>query len=407
MSSLQSHTITKPSWPKQPLIVLLTHSAADLSNEQLVVLIEQARQRRWRLLDVGLAGDSLSGERKPTGAVVTELPSHPLVLQMREMGCPVVRIGRLEHPDDTMVPAVLPSLIKAGRLAAEHWIERGFKHLALFGHESMAVLPLIASGYRDRLDAQDRRYHRLLLANPDDSHAQPPDYGKRMRQRDALISHWLKSLPKPVGIVACNPYYVGMLSLLCQRAGLSIPEDVALLSIGDQCRICEMASVPISAVDTGPERMMAVAIERLDQMIKGESVPAQTFIAPMRVITRRSTDILAVDHPVVARTIRFMWDRLEHVDLSVDDIAKAMGTPRSTLERYFREHFERGIYAELRRARLHHFAQLLRTTDLPVRELSPRVGFKSPMLLHTAFCQAYGMTPRTYRLQASRTAESD
>jgi len=106
----------------------------------------------------------------------------------------------------------------------------------------------------------------------------------------------------------------------------------------------------------------------------------------------------------VARAIRFIWDRLDQ-EVSVDDVAEAMRLPRYKLERLFREHYDRGVHAELRRVRLERFAELLRTTDLPVRELAPRVGFKSPKFLHDSFCKQYGTTPRRYRLKA-RTAHA-
>jgi LacI family transcriptional regulator len=390
--------------PGQPLLVLLTQTPQDLSDEQIGLLSDQARQRGWRVLDIGLAGESLADERTPSGAVVTALPSHPLVSQMRQMGSPVVRIGRLAHPADPLVPAVLTDWSQAGRMAADHFAERGFGDVALFGHHAMAILPLIEAGFHERVEAQGRTCHRYDLTERDDLVPQPRAGGDRASHRAAQIIYWLKSLPKPVGVLACSQYYAGELGLMCRRAGLSMPEQVAVLSVGDQRRICEMASVPISAVDMAPQRRMSVAIDLLDRMMAGQSVPARTFVPPRRIVTRRSTDILAVDHPLVARAIRFMWDRLDQ-DLSVDEVARAMRTPRSTLERYFREHFQRGIHAELRRARLERFAELLRTTDLPVRELAPRVGFNAPKFLHNSFCKEYGVTPRQYRLQHAWTRD--
>ncbi|MBI1336568.1 MAG: helix-turn-helix domain-containing protein [Phycisphaera sp.] len=58
----------------------------------------------------------------------------------------------------------------------------------------------------------------------------------------------------------------------------------------------------------------------------------------------------------------------------------------------------------MRRARLDRFAELLRSTDLPVRELAPRVGFKDPKFLHNAFCKTYGTTTRQYRLDSRSSA---
>lgn len=394
--------IAAPPHPTQPLIVLLTRTATDLSEDQFGLLAEQATRRGWRLLDMGLTGYSLSLDQVPAGAIVTELPSHPLVLQMLAMGLAVVRIGRLKHPDDGAVTVVLPDWVQAGGVAADHFMERGFSHLALFGHESMDIVPLIELGFSKQASAKGCVHHRFMIKAQDPSSPEPWD---RQHLHDEMV-RWLESLPKPVGILASSSFYAGTLSLVCVQQKLSMPEDVALMSVDNHQRICETASVPISAVSISQRHMMHTAIDLLSRRIKGHSVAKHTLIAADGVITRRSTDILAVDHPVVARTIRYMWDRLDQSYLSVDEIAAAMQTPRSTLERYFREHFQRGIHAELRRARLKRFAELLRTTDLPVRTLAPLVGFNSAKFLHNSFCKTYGETPRQYRLRASRSAKS-
>jgi LacI family transcriptional regulator len=385
----------------QSLIVLVTGSASDLAEGPFEVLTEQARARGWRLLDLGLTDGSLRGEIPPAGALTTVLPDNPRVAELRERGCPVVRVGRLAHPDDPSVPAVLPDWRLAGGMAADHFAERGFRELALFGHESMAAAPLIEAGLRERAKALGCAYHRYLMPSRDAVAPRARPDQERHEQRDLAITRWLEALPKPLALLACSTHYAGMVSIMGQRAGLAVPEDIAVLAVGDQPAVCELASVPISAVDTGRRPMMEVAIDLLDRRMRGHAIPPRTYVAPTAIVTRRSTDILAVHHPLVARAIRFLWDRLDR-EVSVDDVAEAMRLPRYKLERLFRDHYTHGIHAELRRARLERFARLLRTTDLPVRELAPRVGFKSPKFLHDSFCKEYGTTPRQYRLQAKR-----
>jgi len=381
-------------------VVLATRSPGDFTDRSFDVLAEQARLRGWRLLDIGLTGESLAGEPTPAGALVTRLPSDPLVARLRAQGCPVVRVGRLEHPDDASVPAVLPDLTQAGRMAAEHFAERGFRNLALFGHSAMEIVPQIEAGLRERAEALGCTLQRYMLSNPQGTATSGKRGDSRQEQRNAAVTAWLNAMPRPLGLLACSDYYAGMINVICQQAGMPVPEDVAVLSLGNHRRICELASVPLSAVDIDSSHTMGVAMEVLGRMMAGEPVDARTFVPPARVVTRRSTDILAVDHPLVARAIRLIWDNLDQ-DLSVDDVAAGVRTPRYKLERLFRKHFARGIHAELRRVRLERFAELLRTTDQPVRELAPLVGFNSPKFLHDSFCKEYGTTPRQYRLRAN------
>jgi len=385
--------------PAPPLVLLATQTPEDLTDRSYDVLVEQAQEHGWRLLDIGLTGESLAGEPTPAGALVTRLPDAPLVVRLRTMGCPVVRFGRREHPEDASVPVVLPDLTCAGRMAAEHFAERGYRDVALFGHASMEVVPLIEQGMRERAEALGCTYSRFLLDSMPD--APPADHESvpRHEQRKVELAAWLNTMPRPLGLLACTDFLAGMISVICRQSALSVPEDAAVLSLGNSRRVCELASVPISAVDIGPTSQLRVAATLLAKLMAGEPIPPRTLVAPTRLITRRSTDILAVDHPLVARAVRFVWDHL-HRDISVDDVAAGVGAPRHKLERLFRKHFARGIHAELRRVRLERFAELLRTTDRPLRELAPLVGFNSPKFLHDSFRKEYGTTPMRYRRRA-------
>lgn len=354
---------------------------------------------------MGFIEDTLSGEPKPTGALITHLPTVPKVIRLRKLGCPIVRLGRLEHPEDTAVPVVLPDFTQAGRMAVDHFAERGFHDLAMFGHRAMDIVPLIETGLVEQAHARGCRCEQYLIktieGNRIDGEAAPSC--SRLQSRNAKFIDWLSALPKPVGLLACSDHYANIASMMCKRLGLSVPEDVALLSVGNHRSTCEMMSEPISAIDLGRTEAMRVAIDLLERLIEGKTVPTRTYISPPRIETRRSTDILAVEHPLVARAIRYIWDRLDH-DISVDDVAAALRTPRYKLERLFRKHYSRGMHAELRRVRLERFAQLLRTTNKPVSELAPLVGFKSPNFLHGSFCKEYGTTPRQYRIKSRQTA---
>ena len=98
------------------------------------------------------------------------------------------------------------------------------------------------------------------------------------------------------------------------------------------------------------------------------------MIPPKGVVERETTDVLATPDPHVAAALRYMWDHLD-LDLSVDDIAREVGVARRTLDRLFHTHLHRGVNAELRRKRLEVFRDLLISTELPIAELAPMVGF--------------------------------
>jgi len=356
-------------------------------------LLDEAEARGWRLLDLRLTGGSLTGETI-AGAMVSWLPTDPIVRHLQETGRPIVRLGRLPHPGDGRVPAVLPDIRAAGRMAADHLVERGFATLVLVSYPGMLVAEPAWVGFREQAEATGCAAHHRQVTDIALNPLHPQAANRSDRQAEELV-RWLADLPRPVGLFCMSPILAASVCVICQRAGLLVPEDIALLAWGDKAS-CGMAPVPVSAIDTDPSKMVRVAAELLSERIKGQTVPEQTYVAPRGVVTRRSSHILAVDDPTVARAIRFIWDHLAQ-DISVDDVAEATRTPRYKLERLFRKHLKRGINEELQRVRLERFCKLLRTTKQPVRELAPQVGYSSGRYLHHAFRKHYGMTPREYR----------
>jgi LacI family transcriptional regulator len=398
-------TTSRRARQHRPLVVMATRSRQELAPEVVSVLLRATAARGWRLLDLNLTDHSLSDDQAPIGAIVTVLPTEPLTEKLRRMGCAIVRLGKLEHPDDSVrMPAVLPDLRQAGRMVAAYFAHRGFGDLGLVGHENLSTMEPIEAGLRDKAGDLGCKCHVYRFTNIDG-----PDTGDRAALYDKRthdLAEWLAALPRPVALFSGNDYEASRLTVMCQRAGWSVPEDVAVMALSERSTTCEVAPVALSAVDSNRQEAARVAVGLLADLIEGRPVPARTFVAPGSIVTRRSTDILAVDDPLVARTIRFMWDHLDEA-LSVDVVAEEMRTPRHRLERAFRKHLKRGVSAELRRVRLERCCQLLRSTNLTMAKLAPQVGFRTGAYLHDAFVRTYGITPRQYRLQGREAEERD
>lgn len=384
----------------RPVVVISLRHPEDLEG-MADGLLEEARRRGWSLLDLSLTTGVLADLPSPAGAITTRLPDDPISLQLRSLGVPVVRLGKLEHPEDSpLIPVVYPSHREHGRMIAEYFADRRFGQLACVMHEGHQMMREVFLALSERAVRLGCVCHQHLLRSPSASSGLLSDQIEHRHARMSGITDWLKGLPKPVGVVAYSDAMAAQIGVLCRVAGLEVPERVSILGIGNKPVWCEMAPVPISSLDINRREITRVTIRILDQMMQGESSPpARTPVPPVGIVTRRSTDILAAGDPVVVQAIRFMWDHLDR-DLSVDDVSRQMGVPRYKLERAFRRHLGRGIKAEHLRARMERCRELLRSTDLPIIELAPKVGFRTPEYFHNTFRKAFGMTPRRYRLQS-------
>jgi LacI family transcriptional regulator len=383
----------------EPLVVL----SLGWWERPLQAIVNAARERGWTLLDLEFTRGALPADPPPSGALVNCPPTAPLAKRLRKMGCPTVRLGYLSHPRDRLLPAVLSDMVATGRLAADHFADRGFKHVAYVGHVPWSSHHLAYKAFRARAAEQGLVCHLYRFATGDRRKGESD--AARFDRRARQIGAWLVGLPKPIGVLTYSDGMAAGLSVMCRRAGLTVPEDVALLGIGNSPLLCEMSPVHLSSIDRNEEEMGRQAALLLNRLMQGGAAPRKpVMIPPARIAARRSTDVLAVDDPAVARAMRVMWDHLDQ-NLGVDHVAAEVGMTRRSLERTFRKHLGRGINAELRRKRLERCCELLRTTRLSVSDLAPAVGFRSKEYLHNAFRRAFGITPLAYRQHATERAE--
>ena len=84
---------------------------------------------------------------------------------------------------------------------------------------------------------------------------------------------------------------------------------------------------------------------------------------------------------------------------TVDTLAAIAGMSRSSFCRNFSLAFNMSPAAFVVKARLHHAAQMLRSTPLSIKAISGNVGFASRSHFSKAFRAAYGSDPTDYRLK--------
>lgn len=362
-------------------------------------LREQARRRGWRLLNVWHCGGDILPDIPYQGAFVKSLPDSDLVQKLLKKGCKVVRLGRLPHPMDNQVPAVLPNHAAYGRRAAEHFHERQFHDVAYIGRDPWSDMQPLYEGFKERAEQLGitchlLRFKRLAEKKPDTTRA-----AAKYRQRLAEFNEWTKTLRLPIGLLAFCDYAAAELCFMVAQAGLDVPTDFAVLGLGNDVGLCEGAMTPISSFVNFREYQIHAACELLESWLNGEAPPEEpVMIQPGAIVERESTRLLAVSHPIVARALRFIWDHFNE-PLTVNDIAEAVAVSRSKLDRLFRQHFPRGVKEELNRKRLEKCRELLRDTDLSMSKVAVVTGFRSAEYLREAFRREFGIPPTQFRNQ--------
>ncbi len=354
---------------------------------------EEAVARGWRLVHMRHLFFHLPAQAAPRGALVDLVPDDDRVRRLLRRGCRVVRLGHFPHPDDDRVPAVLPDHEAEGRMAADYFAERGFRHVGYVGSDPWSEMRVLYEAFRARAIERGMfcHLHRFKTG------ASGEGFSQTAPLKERGFKAWLRGVPKPFGLLAYNDVRASVFAAWTVHAGFRVPADVAILSRGKSPEICEWNMPSLSCLDLYEERRVRTACDLLARLMAGEPGPKTPILVPPRgVITRESTDALGAPDPIVRAAVDFLWTHLER-DLSVDDVAEAVGVPLHRLKRAFHEHLGRGVAAEMLRRRLEVLRDLLCKEKTPVADLALRVGFRNLAHLHRQFRRAYGVSPARYR----------
>jgi LacI family transcriptional regulator len=307
-------------------------------------------------------------------------------------GLPAVEISNVRS--DIQLPRVEGDSDEIGRLAAEHFLERRYRHFAWAPMTDDALNSELCAGFSKWLDRAGFSCHMLP---PLDTRYRDPKERDCAAQRKLMIQT-LIGLPKPLAVFCYNDCVAADVIDACDDASLLVPESVAVLGTDNDALICESILVPLSSVCHDLEGMAYQAAALLDRLMSGLKPPKKMLrVPPLGLVTRRSTDILAVGNLQVARALRCIHDNYSKPLLGVDDIVLATNLSRRALEKAFRHELSRSLNEEVVRVRLEQAKNLLATTELSVGEISTAAGFSQPNHLFRTFRRFLNCSPRVYR----------
>jgi len=314
------------------------------------------------------------------------------------LNCPRVYITA--NPAAEGQPSVVTDFAAVGRLAYEHFYNRGFRNLAVF---------TTGEAYREDAALIVRTVQQRAS---DDGLALPVFIkGERTIQRErwvlddqiADLADWLTDRSYPLGLVCVDDEHAWRAVEAATMAGLRVPEDVAILGVGDDECLCDSCVPSISSVALDHVQVGHEAAALLASLIEGGADPGPRHIQPIGVIERGSTSVLAIDDPMVARAMALIRDP-EQQRWTINELAKALHTSPRTLYRRFISALGHPPGLEIRRARIEAARWWITHTDLKLVVIADRVGFPSISQLSRDIQREFGVRPSELRRrsQASR-----
>ena len=336
-------------------------------------------------------------------------------------GLPAIDLrGRLPELD---LPFIGGNNESITRLAFEHLRDRGLSRFAFCGVPSgqMRTLDLRhahfvrhveASGFscevytgEDAGRSKSRRKQSRQNADAGTPGIPAADFGNRgWEEEQTDLADWVKSLPKPVGIMACHDPRGYQLVDACRRAEVQVPYQVAIVAVDNDPVLCLMANPPMTSIDTDGIRIGYEAASRLHHMMIGETdSAAPMLLEPKKLVARRSSDMLAIDDPDIAKAVRFIRDHACE-GVRVDAVVRHVAMSRSVFERRFRKILGRTPKAELLRIQIDRSRQLLTETDLGLAAIADQAGFSNEKYFSDAFFRQTKQRPTDFSRESRPAA---
>ena len=346
-----------------------------------------ARERGWNLVAVDrLGGTPLAWNGDGVLATLRNDPTTvESVLRLRARGIPVVDLA--DTRPDIRVPRVACDNRAIGRLAAAEFAARKFRRVVWFSSGWSHVHELRWLGLSENGPAE-----RWVL-----SEALPRSKGDDWNAYARWISGKLAAAGKPFAALTYEEADAARLLEAAMRAGLSVPEEVAILSVGNDPVVCENQPVPLSSIDQNIERAAYEGAELLERLMDGGSPPpGPLLVPPAGIALRRSSDAIAVSDPVVRRALDYIGRHLAE-PFGAAQVKEALGIGRSALDKRFTAQLGRSIGEEIRRQRLARAKILLENTGRTIASVAAETGFCTPSHLANTFRAATGLSPRAWR----------
>lgn len=381
--------------PREPLVAVILDAARPYDRLIISGVARYAREHgRWSLYVEEDPLQKLPDLKRWHGhGVIANFDDRKVADAIRGLKIPVVGVGGGYGWYDAAsgVPYVYTDNEAIGRLAAEHLLACGFEQLAFCGYPKSATggwSDERAAAFRQAAEEAGRACHvfrgRVGAA-------------RRWEDLQRELQDWLRGLPKPIGVMACNDVRARHVLEACRGLGLRVPHDVAVIGVDNDEMICELTDPPLSSVDQSARRIGYEAAAALDRLMLGAKTPTgRLVVPPIGVVARCSTDTLATDDAEVVQTLQSLrqnpWRKP-----CIETLATAAGISRSSLETRFRAAVGRTIHEEYIRLRLAGTRAMIVETTLPLKVIATRAGFPSLQYMTTFIRRHTGITPARLR----------
>ncbi|MBR0192998.1 MAG: XylR family transcriptional regulator [Thermoguttaceae bacterium] len=332
--------------------------------------------------------------------ILAHIPNAETLEEILSKRCPTVLLARdisqdltgIHRPDSPLGPVFIRcNNARIGQMAAEYFLQKNFQNFAYVSYSRKVCW--CEERRASFVEALERHGFQAACFSP------PVSQADWFTQRGELL-RWIEDLPKPVAVLAANDFRGRQVLEVCQRAGISVPYDVAVLGVDNDLPVCEMSYPSLSSIEIDWERAGMLCAEALDAMMRGKTPTSPTLYEPIRVVSRNSTEFFQVSDRLVVQILEMI--RISRGEnLRVADIVEMLPVSERSAQERFKKAMGHSIMEEIKRVRMKNICQIIRETTLPFHEIALSLGFENANHLGQLFKKEFGVTMGEYRKRES------
>lgn len=310
-----------------------------------------------------------------------------LMPKLKELGVPLILTSA-----NTIIDGVVN--VKAdderiAKLGASYLIEKGFKNLAFYGTDKIYWSKNRKKAFKKEVLSKGLNYFEAeaFLLN-------------EWQNNPYRLKSWIQSLPKPVAIMACQDDFGIQIIEAVKMTEFKIPFDVAVLGVDNDLFICNLYNPPMSSIDQESETVGYGVAKYIQSYLDGnKQLPNEIVGMTFRVVTRLSTDVIAVDDLELKKALLYIQQNAGKRNIPVSEVVSKTFLSRRPLEMRFRKTLGRSILQEISRVRINFACNMLRNTGSSIGEIAYSMGFSSPTSFSNFFKKEIHCCCKEYREQ--------
>ena len=204
--------------------------------------------------------------------ILARVSNRRMANALLKKGVPVVDLRRIVS--HRRLPSVGPDDAKVSFDVATYFRQRGFHRFGFIGlppgtHKAMDAR---ADNFRLCVSKTGSEYHEFFI--------KPVEKGDRWDKQCRQILRWVQNLDRPTAIMTCNDD-VGLQALdACRRAEIRVPDEIAVVGVGNDECLCDLALPSLSSVDLNPHQIGYEAAALLERMMNRSEVSAVEMTVP-------------------------------------------------------------------------------------------------------------------------------